>query len=309
MDPQGTHSLLMFVIALPCMLYAARSDLRCRLVPDLPWQAIGVSGAVLYFIRCVWEKGILWEHGAVSASMLCAIAAATWGNSRQDAVLAIASAALAATAFLGGNGGRLAEAGIIAVTFCLIYYIMYVVDILRGGADAKCLMALTVAFPLYPSFLGLPLWGEGGAPSGALVFSAAVLFCAGIATVAFGAAYFLWKKPPEGTKRSLSGFRIPLADAESGLVWPMEDVVDGEVVRIGPEDHEASEIYARLRAVGRTDVLVTPMIPFIVPLAASFVVVTVIGDPFSLLFRRSAYDVEPVLAVGAAVTVQAGGVD
>jgi len=78
---------------------------------------------------------------------------------------------------------------------------------------------------------------------------------------------------------------MDVSKAERSHVWPLEDVADGDLVRIRiPDDDEIEGIFSRLRDAGRTTVRVTPRIPFIIPIAAAAATVILIGNPLFLIF-------------------------
>ena len=75
-----------------------------------------------------------------------------------------------------------------------------------------------------------------------------------------------------------AGYRMDIGRAEHAHVWPLEDVSDGETVRCisGFED---PEVIDRFRASGRDRIWVTPIIPFLMPIALSFAIIVFLGNP------------------------------
>jgi len=85
-----------------------------------------------------------------------------------------------------------------------------------------------------------------------------------------------------GREPGFNSFVTSLEEARSSFVWPVQDYVEGKLVtaRI-PEEPEA--VYDRLEANGIENVRVTPMIPFILPIAIGFTTTMVLGSPLFAL--------------------------
>jgi preflagellin peptidase FlaK len=139
-------------------------------------------------------------------------------------------------------------------------------------------------FPMYPHFFGLPLISIPPDPfPQVFVSSISILFVAALMVLPI-VLFFVVKNAKSGSysKKMFSSYRVDISKAENSDVWPLEDVVDGKVVSIRiPNAEDAADIYSRLREAGCEDVRITPMIPFVIFIAAAVAFVMLIG---SLLF-------------------------
>lgn len=265
------------VVVAAFMFAAALEDIRKREVRDCWWGAIAACH-FLYLVQMYFEDRVCWEIPVSGAAALLSFAAAAWAEGRTALTLAAGVIASCLTVILLGNADGAVLNSLLIPVFVSVYCAMYRLGVLRGGADCKCLMALSVAFPVYPEVGRFPILGTDGTLSVVFAFSISVLFVGAVATTAFHVANVLVRN--RGLGRGISGYIMPIDRAERSFVWPLEDVVDGETRRVPvPDDETVPDIYRRLRESGRTEVLVTPMMPFIAVLAAAFVFVITVGSP------------------------------
>jgi hypothetical protein len=75
-----------------------------------------------------------------------------------------------------------------------------------------------------------------------------------------------------------AGYRMDVSAMAGAHVWPMEDVVDGKRIRSlsGLEDPGIPE---RLAEAGMERIWVTPVIPFLIPIAIAFALIIFVGNP------------------------------
>ncbi len=166
----------------------------------------------------------------------------------------------------------------------VLFLVMYYSGILAGGADAKALISLSLAFPAYPAIPWLPLlWAPHLPASAVLSFPVSVLAAAAMLTL-IPMALIGFRNASEGRfgPRMLTEYPMLLRDAENSYVWPAVDVEGGELVRRRP-DADVGSVYARLKAEGIEEIPVTPMVPFVVPIAAGFAAVLAAGNPLFAL--------------------------
>ena len=171
-----------------------------------------------------------------------------------------------------------------------------------GGADAKALMCIALALPLYPRYI-LPQPGGLVSPLFPItIFTNSVLL--GALSV-FYALFrnILWKLRNNGyvfdglEKESLgrkilalfSGYKISVSKLEKGFMYPLEDVevTEGEELKrkllVFPKDEERDEIVARiLKNVEKEKleggVWVTPGLPLLIHITLGLLIALVYGD-------------------------------
>ena len=165
----------------------------------------------------------------------------------------------------------------------LVLILLYQFDVIKGGADAKALIALAIMFPTYPQIGPLPLiaipfeTAQFVLPFPLLVlFNAAVLtLSVPVALLALNIARRQFRFPAMAF-----GYVMPVAEARTRYVWPMERVENGErkfSVFPGPSEDTAADL-DRLAELGAQEVWVTPKVPFLIPITASLAFSVVVGN-------------------------------
>jgi len=276
-----------FVITMAVLTSASVSDWRRREVSDAHWMALGITGLMFFIIYSVHLTGFRWEYACLAAGTAMILLDIFWEKEFNPLVFYSVMALLFIVPLYNNMSEDVFRAWASVPLCYLIYVGMYLLSIVRGGADTKCLVVLSIMFPVYPRFLGMPLIGIPDAVIGQIfVFSISVLFIAAVAAIPV-AVYFAVRSAREGgvSRRMFSGYRMPVSRAENAHVWPMEDVADGELIAIKiPEEDDIADIYLRLKEAGHETVWVTPMIPFIILIAAATAAVALIGNPLFLIF-------------------------
>ena len=277
------------IITILVMVSASYFDWRSRTVPDVHWWVLGLSGIILTTVSLMDGMRIEWAMMLAGAFLILLFILLDVDTAPiVDIIAILAMAALfiypAVTSFDDPTVKRLL---VIPVCF-VIFYILFSVGILRGGADAKCLMVMGMMFQTYPEILGMPLIAL---PS----FDIQVIFSFPIA-VLFHAALFsfaclfwtvirkIYRRTDPVQMYTLSWYRMSIDEARRSHVWPKQDAVGGMIVNVkGIPDDGALD---RLEAAGAKDVWVTPIIPFMVPILAAVLFIITVGSllniPFSL---------------------------
>lgn len=285
---------------------AAFLDVRTRRVRDLLWIAFGTVGllvlaldiatsfyaanhwlllgsAAILFYAVFYGKPILDEDGVhlkpARLLVLVAAAAAWFGGvllpNPVDTMMLPAFARVV----------PIPELASVSVLI-LIYQLFYQTGLLRGGADAKAMLALTILVPLYPDASPFPLLTVPASVRSTMQllfpFSLTVLVNAAILFLVVPVAYLIVNavrgdlELPQaffGTKASL--------DHLPPHVWLMERVDRrGERVAVLFPSHRAdeSEEITKLRAAGADRVWVQPKVPFMVPLLVGFLLAFFVGN-------------------------------
>jgi preflagellin peptidase FlaK len=275
------------LITVPVLVSASLSDWKEREVSDIHWLILGVTGLVLFTSYSLYENGFRWEYLCLALATVMILMDILWDKEWNPIIFYPIMALLFIVPLYSNIDDPLNRIWATIPVCYLIFMGMYVFGIVRGGADAKCIITLSIMFPLYPSFSGLPLIPvSGDAASDIFVPAISILFLAAIFSLTL-VFYFMVVNIKNGDRgrHFLSGYRLPVDVAERSKVWPVEDVVEGEIVpaRISNSDDELPEIYARLKEFGAEKVWVTPMIPFIIPLCAATVFILMIGNPIFLI--------------------------
>lgn len=268
------------------LISASAEDLKTRTVRNTHWMAIGSAGIVVHILVSITDGNILsiLPITAISVIILYEIL------SKSD------YSVLTNIVFIGSLiifiilSGHLATSDVEFYTalsvpvFSVIFLIIYYTGLLKGGADAKCMISLTVAFPAYPMFSIFPIFNTANSlASFVFSFPLAILFHALILTMLM-VVPFLYVNIKNGNTGRLmfSGYVTSIEKAKRSHVWPMYDIEDGELIRISAVD-DTEAVYDRLEKHGKTDIWVTPKIPFILPISISFLITVIIGNPLFLI--------------------------
>jgi preflagellin peptidase FlaK len=274
--------LTAFAVTVPVIASAALSDWRTREVSDRHWAAIGGVGTILFLIYSIMEEGLKWEFLCLAAGSALILADVLWERDSGPKALYPIMAAVFAVPLYFLHGDGLFSAWLSVPVCYLMYLAMYYTGILKGGADAKCLIVLSMMFPVFPQAFGLPLIEVNGVAAAIFVPSLSILFFSSVAVIPIAAAMAAVNAiRGDFDRRMFTGRRMDIDAAASAHVWPIEDAVNGEIVRIKPNDR-SGEVFERLRDAGAEKVWVTPMLPFIVPMAAVALIVLTIGNPLFL---------------------------
>ncbi len=285
---------------------AAASDVRTRRVRDPLWVAMGTAGLLMLAAQIAlstwyWNDWLL----LVSAGLL--FYAIFYGKPilNEDGVhlrplrlLWLAAAALAfvgalllpnpwASAVLPAGAFVLPDLELATVPILvLVYQALYQLGVLRGGADTKGLVALTLLVPVYPQASPFPVLVASPAVTDAMhvvfPFSLVVLANAAVLMLAVPVAYlainlarreFEWPVGFLGTK-------VPI-NAIPKQAWVMERVDDrGEryAVLVPSRNKDESREVEKLRAAGATRIWVETKIPFVLLLFLGFLVAFLVGN-------------------------------
>ena len=264
-------------VPLLLLVLAAVSDVRTREVKDWCWYAI-IAWGLVFGTMVRWDGS---DHAALLVSLLDLVLVAVWVLSPRITGLWGLPMAIAVLVLSGISLHLDTETGLpgaMAFVLVLLFYVMYQVNLIPGGADAKCLMALALAFPVYPDIFSI--WAAGIPASVILSPAFSILVIALVITV-LGVIPVACRNIRDGNRsRSMFlSYRAPISEARTSFVWLLERVEDGDVVRCRPLVDEKEKELDLLEASGRNDVLVTPMVPFILPLAIASAIVLLFGSP------------------------------
>ena len=282
--------VLKVIIAFAILFLAARADWKTREASDRYWIVIGAAGMVflaaqiltdgvnlayllilvpiaLFFGDIFWDRRGMFEDGI---------------NPVPLAMYGLGFAILGAMVFLYNGDLYFWELMIVPIMF-LIFILLYQFDIIKGGADAKALIALSIMFPLYPIIGPFPLIPlPYDLAQFVLPFPLLILFNAAILTVAVPVFLLIYNAAKRDVRlpAMLFGYKMPIAEAKERFVWPMERIVDGQLkFSVFPKGSDfTAEEFDQLAAAGLSEVWVTPKIPFLIPIAAALLFSVFVGN-------------------------------
>lgn len=302
MDP---FALARLVVGAGFLAVAAASDLRTRRVRDPLWIALGTVGLFLLAVEVAlsywyWNDWLLLACAAILFYAIFfgkPILDEDGAHLRPVRVLWLGTAAAAfvaalllpnpwAQALLPAGAVVLLDVELATVpVMVLLYQGFYQVGLLRGGADAKGLIALTLLVPLYPDASPFPWIQAAPAVTDAMQvffpFSLVVLVDALVLALAVPLGYLLVNAARGDFGAAMwRGTRVPI-DRRPKHSWLMERVdARGErYVVLFPSHHadEDGEI-AKLRAAGATHVWVERKAPLILLLFFGFLLAYFVGN-------------------------------
>ncbi len=281
-EDMDDHIIPCAVFPLVIMVYASACDVRTREVPDACWALVCAGGSAPLVLCCPGPGSPFYLAGCIllASYMLSPRLVGVVGAS-----VFVASVMMFVTGYVLDPGGRLVTAGLAVPAMFLLFLGMYKVGLLAGGADAKCLMSIAMALPLYPDASPLLVWQP--AYPGAYVInpSVSILVLALVLTLVWGLRILVRNVRDRNFGRGmLSSYRMDVDDVGDAFVWPVERVVDGHLVRTGPcSNDEVKGVLDGLRSAGAREVRVTPMVPFVLPLTVAAVLTVVFGSPLSVI--------------------------
>ncbi len=296
------------------LLVAAVLDVRTRRVRDRVWIALGTAGLGLLVLNlALWDASIFfwvpndWLMVLSGAILFYAV---FFGKPILDEdgvhlrpvrllVLGVAAVAFFLSLYLPipvifrpiilapSPAPEVPMAALASIPVLLLAYQgLYQLGLLRGGADTKALMALTLLVPAYPDLSPFPLLQlpslTRNTLQGLFPFSLVVLVNAAILFLLVPVAYLILNTARGDLElpQALFGTKAPL-DHLPPHVWLMEHVDrSGERVAVlfPSRAKDESEEIAKLRAAGADRVWVQPKVPFMVPLLIGFVLSFLVGN-------------------------------
>ena len=294
MDPSELISIVALAAATVTLCYASVLDVRTRRVPNKFWIFLSLLGVVLIPLRIAADEENL-EYALILVP-IGAVLLDIYHEAEGDSILVKSlpamkyGVAVIATIALGAlwiDDGYFRPFLAVPILM-LVFVLMYMVDLIKGGADAKALVALAVLFPVVPSIGGLPLITPNDPIANVLFpFALGVLTDAAFLVIFLPILFLLRNLVARDVKfpQMFLGYRIDSSVEDPGFVWLMETVEDGRhrtYTRPKGGEDISSEL-RKLREHGVTRVWVTPKIPFIVPILGGLLFAASIGNIIFLL--------------------------
>ena len=282
---QSITVLVVFLI-LATLLSASVFDWKYREIPDWHWAIMFVVGIILSIAKVI-DSGL--DPVGLLMPLCVALIAFDCLYDREPSIMmdmtiyiAIAILAIVPFVMIGGDVGRTFIS--IPITYAAMN-VLYYTGLVRGGADAKSIIAIASVFPTYPEILGMPIIDvPSGIESQVFTPAFAVLTMALILSLLYGVFNFIRNLIAGNTvmPQMIIGTMMPIEKAKVSKVWSMEDIVDGESV-ITTSAIEDDEIWKRLEDGGRTEIWVTAIIPFLIPITIAFIIMVTVGFPLFTL--------------------------
>jgi preflagellin peptidase FlaK len=268
---------------------ASISDWRKREVSDAHWAVMGVAGLVLLAVQIVQDN--------VDLTYLLFLLPMAWyffdmlverRGMFEDGInplpIALYVGSFAIIAFLLSrfwNDGYMWQLLVIPILFVIIFF-LYQFNFIKGGADAKALMAIALLVPQYPMLSPFPLIHVAVTTQYIMPFAILVLFNAALLTLVVPVVMLVYNLFKRDLKFPVMffGYMMELPKARKKFVWPMEYIKDGVLkmsVFVRPDDSTEEQIN-QLEAAGKTRIWVTPKIPFLIPITASLLFSAIVGN-------------------------------
>ena len=294
MDTGEAIAALGLVFAFSLLASCSVLDWRTRKVPNPYWIVLSLFGIVLLVIRILADEA----NAAYLLILLpiLAILSDVYLEGEGDSFLVriapflkygMALVSIVLLAYAWGDDTYFQHLLAIPVVMMLII-ILYMANVIRGGADAKALAALAIVFPFYPDIGELPVIAPASAEIEIFFpFTLTLLVNAAI-IVAVLPLFFLLKNLAAGEfefPQGLLGYKMNHNEVVGRHIWLMERMENGRITRfVTPKSNEdlAKEVELLAKA-GKTRVWITPKLPFIVPITASIVLTAVIGGLLFLI--------------------------
>jgi preflagellin peptidase FlaK len=285
------------VVVIVILIIASYTDWRTRMASDLNWVFLGCSGMVMLVLEMV-DLDVQWQYYLFLFPIAVLFLDLFWErrglfeNGLNLLVLALYSMVAVSLLFLYvtlGNEQLFWQYLTIPIMFVLLI-LMYQFDVIKGGADAKALIALSLVFPSYPIFLQFPIISiPDQVVTIAFPFSLLILFNAALLSlvVPIGLLFVNLSRKDVKVPAMFFGYKVAMHDVKLKFVWPMQRVEEGLVrFRYFPKKVEDfNQVLEQLADAGEKSIWVTPKIPFLLFITASVLLSAIVGN-FVLLFLR-----------------------
>ena len=289
---------LRFLIGFVMLSYGSWSDLKTRRVSNLVWIYGGILGSLLliYEVNSIWEDfGIyLWAllfatftlffNSFVDEYVLDKNQVILWKSSQYIAIFCSIYFFFSFDSNdISKNNYQLIDLISIPLLMILMYIWFYFGPTI-GGADVKAIMAISLITPFSFSFTGesLAAFDTRGFPYPFVIFMNSLLL---YLLIPFSLAFYNIVK---GNLESpffqiFFGTKMELSKARESFVWPMQQAIGEKVIMVAFVKHklDSDKEWEKLEDMGIKNPWITFKVPYIIPLALSFIMTAFFGDIFS----------------------------
>ena len=294
--------VIRFLVGTGILTFAAISDLRTRTVEDNHWLIMGIAGMginIVYAVLYTPDK-IIATAGALSPFMLLIffmycdyLYDKEKGMNWPHLGLLITSSLIFVYVFLYGSW----DAKLLVYPYVMIwiFYGMYYMYLISGGADAKALMTIAILVPMRPVTIGSDFFSNILTLAPVTIFiihpSISVLMNAALITILLPVFWFLYNiARGDVSLKGFLGIRMDIDKAMEAKVWPME-YIDEEghkktvlfPTKWYEDEDSVMKVYRRMKEIGMKKIWVTPKIPMIVSILIGFVLYFWLGNLFMKL--------------------------
>ncbi|MDD1770575.1 MAG: hypothetical protein LUO79_05770 [Methanomassiliicoccales archaeon] len=284
------------VVALAVCGLASYSDWKRREASDLHWIVLGAAGLLILgfeiaasnadpiyylflfpigfiFIDFFWDRKEMFEDGVHPLPII---------------LYALSILTIGALIFLRGNEILTWQLTAVIVMFAF-FALLYWLNVIKGGADAKALIALSVVFPFYPIIGNLPLIHiPTELATVVFPFSLLILFNAALLSISIPVGLLLYNLIHRDVRfpAMVVGYKTTVDDAMKKFVWPMERAGDDKKLRYFPKERDdEKKVLEELKQAGVERIWVTPKIPFLIPITVAILFSAVVGNIIMLFLR------------------------
>lgn len=279
-----------FAIGMAFLAFATATDLRTRTVPNRMWAVVMPLALALLVGQAVAEGGpidallapvmlylllpVFFEEGERTD-----LRAHLLSRRHSLAVASLSAGSAAAFILLGGDPALL-----LVPLLVVVVYVLYAVNLLVGGGDAKAMIAVVLLVPFHPDGWPDTLGVESIFPFPVVVLTNAILL---FVVIPMALAALNLARRDVAFPEMFFGVRMDLKAARRSHVWPMERVVNGQrVLSLLPSRRDPDEMYRSLAKARVMRVWVTPKFPFMVALMMGFAAAFLLGDIMAWLVVR-----------------------
>ena len=290
--------ILRFLIGFVMLSYGSWSDFKTRRVSNLVWVYGGILGSLLliYEVYSIWENyGVyiwallfatfnLFFNSFVDEYVLDKNQAILWKSSQYIAILCSVYFFFSFDSNdIPKNNYQLID--LISIPFLMILmYVWFYFGPTIGGADVKAIMAISLITPFTIAIRddSLTAFDTRGFPYPFVIFMNSLLL---YLLIPFSLAiYNIFKGNLESPFFQIFfGTKMELSKARESFVWPMQQVIGEKVVMVAFVKHKlnSDKEWNKLENKGISNPWITFKVPYIIPLALSFIITAFFGDIFS----------------------------
>ena len=274
--------------ALSCFFIASAQDLKSREVDDVMWIASGTAGLVLsaYALITADAGSFLPVFTIAFPAFLFADMFADWERLRgkTGTMLRFTGGSICALSTFASayafSSTIVVDAVAAGSLWILFIFLLFHLDVIKGGADAKALVCLVLLYPEYPQpVLGhvLPAYASFTFP-----FFINTLLLAAVVSLAIP-LLLLFRNAAKGDAVlpfMFLGYRKNLDDVVLEKEWliqyPADDGTPVRLKKLGSSDD--GQMLESARTAGWKTIWVSPKIPFIVPLTIGLIFTLIFGN-------------------------------